>query len=282
MADPVKIDYVADWRKRLRGRLFTQFRNKTTWEGWVQLLGRQAQDLEDAAQSLLTLWDIDNSHGVNLDRIGRAIGQKRLGVDDATYRLYLRARVLANKSTGTPEDLFSLMRALFGSSAAPRYWSGYVKAFAINISGAILTRTQALVALSFLRDAKEAGAGGILEWAESADADLMHFDAARSIGLDQIDAGVPFSSITIDGDGDDFLLWDPQGGTVVIEPGTVREESFTYQGVTFSNQTLDFSSPQVPAFTHNSFEYYCQAVASPVPVVGNGFDEGVLAGALRA
>ncbi len=177
MADPIKIDYISDWRKRLRGRLYTQFRNKVTWEKWVQLLGRQAQDVEDAGQSLLTLWDIANSEGANLDRIGRAIGQKRLGTDDPTYRLYLFARVVSNKSTGTPENIYAVMRALFGDDAGPVYKGGWVKQFAVKIAGVVLTRAQALVAVEFLHTSKESGARGILEWQESPTAALFTFDS---------------------------------------------------------------------------------------------------------
>jgi hypothetical protein len=161
------IDLVDDWKARLRSRLYVQFKHAASWIAWCDdVLGPQFDDLERAGQTLLTLMDVDDSEGVQLDNIGRHIGQPRNGVDDATYRLYLSARVLANKSDGTVEDIFKVMRALFGQAETlPTYQAGWVKQFAIRI-GAVLTRAEALIATGFLGDAKEAGARGILEWSE--------------------------------------------------------------------------------------------------------------------
>ena len=176
-----QLDYIDDWAVRLRSRLYTQWRHASSWQAWCDdVLGPQCQDLEDAAQTLLTILDINASEGVNLDNIGRIVGQPRNGVDDSTYRLYLSARVLANKSAGTVDDLFKIMRVLFGlSSTQPRYESGWSKQFVIKI-GAVLTRAQALIAAEFLGDAKEAGARGILEWKESAAASMFQFDGTAS------------------------------------------------------------------------------------------------------
>jgi hypothetical protein len=175
------LDYVDDWAARLRSRLYTQFRSAESWQAWCdEVLGPQLQDLEDAGQTLLTLLDIDASEGVQLDNIGRIVGQPRNGVDDETYRLYLSARVLANKSDGTVEDIFSVMRALFGQDETrPTYAGGWVKQFSIRIDAA-LTRAEALIGASFLGDAKEAAARGILEWIESAPASMFQFDGTAS------------------------------------------------------------------------------------------------------
>lgn len=177
------IDYVSDWAGRLRSRLYVQFRDAVSWQAWCNdVLGPQFQDLEDAAQTLLTMLDIEASQGVQLDVIGRLIGQPRNGVDDPTYRLYLSARVLANKSTGTVEDIFKIMRALYGQDAArPTYQGGLVKQFSIRI-GEVLTRAEGLIGQSFLHDAKEAGVRGILEWQESATSAVFTFDSGP--GLD--------------------------------------------------------------------------------------------------
>ncbi len=269
MAAPIKIDYIADWKKRLRGRLYTQFRNKVTWEGWVQLLGRQAQDTEDAAQSLLTLWDIANSEGVNLDRIGRAIGQKRLGSDDATYRLYLFARVLANKSSGTPEEIYSVMRALFGTTAGPRYYGGFVKAFSIRIAGAILTRAQALIAAAFLHDSKEAGARATLEWQEYADSLMFEFASDHAT----------VSSTTSSG-----LI----GGVTTTVP-LVNATSFPDSGRVYisgsNNEYARYISKAGNTLTLSAAVTLGHSAGDTVEVIfgdGLGFDDGYFAGALQA
>lgn len=271
MAAPLLIDYVADWRKRLRGRLYTQFRNKVTWEAWVQLIGRQAQDTEDAVQSLLTLWDITNSFGANLDRIGRAIGQKRLGVDDITYRLYLFTRVLANKSTGTPEEIFSVMRALFGSSAAPRYTLGLVKAFSIRL-GFVLTRTQAIIAASFLHDSKESGARANFEWQEFSDDQMFEF-----ADIDPI----PSTTISVFANGGDTTLQVasvvgfPAAGRLQVAVGNAFREYVYYSSIVGSTFQLTSALVSFHPVGHVVHGYSSSSV-------GLGFDDGYFAGAVQA
>lgn len=179
MADPITIGYISDWPARLRTRLYTQFRDKATWLLWIdEVLGPQLQDLEDSLQSLAGLLDIDNSVGVQLDNIGRIVGQLRFGLDDATYRIYLKARIRANLSTGTPEDLYSVFLALLGAGASMVYRPGRNKNFYLEINTPI-TDAQAEAGLSFLRAAKEAAARAILEWQEFED-DLMFVFACGS------------------------------------------------------------------------------------------------------
>lgn len=76
----------------------------------------QVQALEDDAWDVLTEagFDIEDAEGVQLDRIGSIIGQPRWDLSDADYRNLLRARIVANVSKGTPEDLISLLTALLG------------------------------------------------------------------------------------------------------------------------------------------------------------------------
>ncbi len=185
MAAPFKLDYVSDWVRRLRTRLQTQFRNKVTWEAWVQLLGRQFQDLEDATQSLFTLLDIDNSSGAQLDVIGRIVGQPRSGQADAVYRLFLRARVAANRSSGDPESIYAVYSALYGATVTMVLTTGMVgvKEFALRIK-TVITRAQALAGVQFLGDSAEAGTRPLLEWQESATALLFVYDGTTAQGYD--------------------------------------------------------------------------------------------------
>lgn len=173
----LRIDYIADWAARLRGLLYTQFRDAVTWQQLTDdVLGPQFQALEDAAQQLLSLFSIDDSEGVQLDILGRVVGQPRNSVSDALYRVYLRARILANRSTGTVEDLYRVLNALLGAVGFSA-WRGAVdvKTFIMTVVSPI-TATQALVALEFLRASKEAGAAGILKWQEYPTAETFRYD----------------------------------------------------------------------------------------------------------
>lgn len=173
------IDYVADWETRLLGRLYWQFRGKPNITAWVKMVARQFQDVEDVYQAILTIISIDDSVGAQLDNLGRFLGQPRAGLDDATYRLYLKARIIANKSDGTPEAIYKVFRALFGSAVSMVLTTSDVgvKAFKMYVQG-ILTAAQVRAGLTFLRRSKEAGARAVLEWQPAADISVMRWDVA--------------------------------------------------------------------------------------------------------
>lgn len=168
------IDYISDWQKKLRKRLYQQFRTKVTWQALADMLAAQFQDLEDAAQSLLSIVSIDDSEGVQLDQIGALIGQPRLGFVDADYRSYLKARILINRAAGQTEKLYEIFRAAFGDLGYEIGFGG-TKSFWLRVSTEI-TNAQANVGLLFMIAAKDAGARGVLQWLEVPAAQAFTFD----------------------------------------------------------------------------------------------------------
>lgn len=170
----ITIDYESNWEGRLMRRLYEQFKGLRNWTLYVKALARQFQDLEDAFQSVPSIVSIDDSIGAQLDNLGRLIGQPRTGLGDATYRQYLKARIIANKSNGTAENIYSVFRALFDSIGFI-IRNGGNKSFALQIIGTI-TPTQSAAARDFLIDSKEAGARAIIEFATVADGNLLRFN----------------------------------------------------------------------------------------------------------
>jgi hypothetical protein len=82
-------------------RLLYQYKDKTNLESLIKdLFTTQIQELEDAIIPLYTRLGIDDSVGVQLDEIGEIVGQSRLGLDDTTYRLFLKAKIGVNVSEG--------------------------------------------------------------------------------------------------------------------------------------------------------------------------------------
>ena len=264
-----QIDYIADWASRLRSRLYTQFRGKAGWTKWTDaVLGPQFQALEDAWQTILTILDIDGSSGLQLDTIGKIAGQPRGGVDDPSYRLYLKARILANRSTGTPEDLFSLYTAMLGVSALPTYKAGWNKQFAIKL-GAVITRAQALIGVSFLTEAKETGARGILEWQEYADSLMFEFASDHAT----------VSSTTTSG-----LI----GGATTACP-LASATSFPNSGRVYisgsNNEYIRYTSKAGNTLTLANAVTLGHSAGDTVEVIygdGLGFDDGYFAGAAQA
>lgn len=95
------IDHVAEGL----ARVVSQYRGKPRLSAYYSCFLQQVQYLEDAIQAEAILWDLDTATGWRLDILGARVGQARIGTTDATYRLYIRARIYANRSLGKVEDL---------------------------------------------------------------------------------------------------------------------------------------------------------------------------------
>lgn len=93
----------------------------------VDATARRVQELEDAALDLRLVLGLDDATGGWLDRLGRIVGETREGLDDQTYRRFVRARLAINASEGGVEELLSIGRALGGGTALyhPAYPAAY-------------------------------------------------------------------------------------------------------------------------------------------------------------
>jgi hypothetical protein len=221
------VDYVADWRSRLLSRLYFQFRDDPTWKLWcTDVIGPQAQDLEDAAQTLLGALDIDASQGLQLDLIGRLVGQPRGGVDDPTYRIYLRARIRANRSSGGPEDIYAVFAALLQLSApgSMSIHDGGTASLLLTIVPPI-TDTQAQVGAIFLKASKDAGVRALLAWQEQPDAQTFTTAAAASLSA-AVSIGASSLPIT-----PSAVAKLPASGQVIVDAGVTGSEQLAYTAI---------------------------------------------------
>lgn len=105
-------------------RLIEYFRRGPRNQALMTGIVGQVQDLEDSAWSLYYGLRLDNATGVNLDVIGRRVGEPRLGRVDDDYRAAIRTRILVNLSKGRVEDLIAIVRSLLPNTAVQvaEYW----------------------------------------------------------------------------------------------------------------------------------------------------------------
>lgn len=244
------VDYIESWSDRLKSRLYFQFRDEASWNAWCDsIIGPQAQSTEDASETLLLILSIDDIEGVLLDVAGRIVGQKRAGLDDPTYRLYLKARIAANKSDSTPSALYRVFSLLFPGHAI-RVTTSPVKSFVFHVDGTI-TDVEALAALDFLASIKEAAARSILEWQEQDDDETFTFAVATSC--------MRASSIS-----DTTMTIDPRlvgkftaTGQVVIDGGLAAAETVSYTSIV--GNVITFAAPLAKA----------HAIGAEVELVGD-------------
>lgn len=70
-----------------------------------QVYARELKDLYDAAESLRTINDLNTQSGIVLDLIGENLRQRRNGLDDDTYKIFLS---IANAKRNAVGDIFTL------------------------------------------------------------------------------------------------------------------------------------------------------------------------------
>lgn len=169
------VDHIADWQSRLRSRLYEQFKELPNWLAIVDAIAARVQALEDAIRDCYTITSIDDSEGAQLDVLGRLVGEPRYGRADDVYRLYIRAKVRANKSSGTMADLYAVLRAMFGQSLEATITPAPPAGIIVTIAAPALNPDEQAAALHFLIIAK---AAGVRLWLETTpaggnDADLF-------------------------------------------------------------------------------------------------------------
>lgn len=105
-------------------RLIEYFRRGPRNQAFLKGVVGQVQDLEDSAWSLYYGLRLDNATGVNLDVLGRRVGELRTGRVDDDYRAAIRTRILVNLSKGRVEDLIAIVKSLLPSTSVQvaEYW----------------------------------------------------------------------------------------------------------------------------------------------------------------
>jgi hypothetical protein len=185
-ADPIwtqlsALDLV-DHEARAFSRLAQQYRDKPNISAVLRILCAKCQELEVVFQQLLTLRLIETATGAQLDVLERILRQPTLFLDDTTRRLYLRARILLNLSSGTPDQVLRIFTTVLTAPMTAGLQEYPPASFVLRLTGAALDPVLVDVMASFLRSAKDAGVYATLEWSESAPADTFRLDAGP--GLD--------------------------------------------------------------------------------------------------
>jgi hypothetical protein len=205
-------------------RLLSQFKGMTKIEGVVSAQGDQAQDEETALYDLLDLLNIDVSVGAQLDGIGTIVGEERKGRTDAVYRIYLKGRILANRSSGTPPELNEIAHLLVGDANNQVYREYYPAAWKITVDDEFPTDPDAVAEL--LSDARVGGVNGFVEYTDTDDAHTFTFADADAIQADVLrgfaDDGSQ-SEMIVNGDFASWTADDPDNWTVANESAPTRE-----------------------------------------------------------
>lgn len=139
-------------------RLLFQYKGSTNLRNMITILiGDQVQNLEDAIFSLYGRLDIDGSSGIQLDRIGTIVGQERLGLADAEYQLFIKAKIAVNVSEGDAERIISTWKLMTGADQVVLY-EAFPAEVDLYTESSILTPSLEPLALELIQNV---AAGGV-------------------------------------------------------------------------------------------------------------------------
>jgi|SRR5579859_2205794 len=121
--------------------------------------------------------------GPVLDALGSIVGQPRQGLDDTTYWAFIRARIAANRSSGTAEDLYAIFVLVLPGGVTAAITVRPPANFVIYLTNPI-TASLAGALQNLLHNARGAGIDGILDYGLSPTNQTFGFDGV-SPGFDQ-------------------------------------------------------------------------------------------------
>lgn len=90
-------------------------------EAFVRALGHGVQVLEDRIAERHLSLSLAGASGADLDILGTLVGERRDGLSDGAYRRFIAARLLANKSQGTSDELIKILQLCTGSELLAIY-----------------------------------------------------------------------------------------------------------------------------------------------------------------
>lgn len=167
------------------GRLIWQYRgDKPRMQALLSAYLNILQTLEDTAQQVLTQrWPL-TAEGVQLDTLGKIVGQARGELSDAAYRLFILARILANRSKGRAANLGEILDVV--GVPTIDIWEHYPAEIHVSIAGADYGE----LIVELLDDAK---AGGVmLRYTFSDEDEGDVFQMAATADYDDTDANSGF------------------------------------------------------------------------------------------
>jgi hypothetical protein len=82
----------------------------------LTIIAEQSEENERLYDAVIKFWDVDQSEGMGLDRLGKDEGIHRGSYDDETYRKMIKIQYIINLSEGDITSINAILRAYLGES----------------------------------------------------------------------------------------------------------------------------------------------------------------------
>ncbi len=146
--------YIPNHADQAASRVSEEYKDATLVVATMRAAVQALQQLEDAI-GILYQTNIGNAANSELDIIGRIVGQPRNNMGDSQYRLWVMARMLANRSSGTAEELIAIAYIVTRGTVPILLSEFYPAAVVIQIGATSMVNPSDLQAI--LQDARAGG-----------------------------------------------------------------------------------------------------------------------------
>lgn len=165
-------------------RLAQYIRGKPNMEALISAFRNRATELATTFADLITKRYLANATAAQLDVIGVIVGQARGDApDDATYKKYIQARILANRSSGSVEEIYDVLELILPAGATLALTDDCPAGFRLVVDHEY-TNTQANFILTFLANARAAAIRGMFFWRASIPSITFTLDGTSAQALD--------------------------------------------------------------------------------------------------
>lgn len=114
--------------------LLQQFKEKPNIESVLAVFLDENQQLENAIEGVLNGYNIDLAVGEQLDVLGRLVSQPRGSLTDDNYRGYIKAKIKINRSSGTLEEIYEIIRLVEGQADDSKLYTSEIPPAAMLIT----------------------------------------------------------------------------------------------------------------------------------------------------
>lgn len=159
-------DLLSPAAQRGTDRLLQQYKDATAVgvKEVVAESSNEVQDVNDAFNSITV--DIPTATGATLDLLGKIVGEPRQGRTNDVYRVWISAKIRANRSSGTIEDIIDVFRILTGGVGIVNVVEYPPARIVVKVNGYNVIYPNDYLAI--LRLIRKAGVGYQLEYSTSS------------------------------------------------------------------------------------------------------------------
>lgn len=191
------LQHEIDHAGRAASRLAEQFKVATKFRAVIDAVCAQIQELEDAFWTCVTDRGLSGA-GVQLDVLGRLLGEERAGDDDDRYILRLRARIRVLRSSGSAPNILKVFKLMLPDNVlrfddASFHGGGFILDLGLVSAGDVPTYAR------FAHQAKSAGVNAQLLYQLDEDDNMFTLDDANDPG--SVTAGLGLDDVNTPGSG---------------------------------------------------------------------------------